>query len=98
MALDCPKCKHELAPGQKFCDNCGVRNTETLKVRTKEEIEVMKEKLLSLLSLAEEYPGVKGIAMAMVVFPQISLLEWVLGDNRDPLAPISNALGRSEGV
>jgi len=94
MALDCSKRKHELAPGQKFCDNCGTQNIE-LKIRTKEEIESMQEKLLSLI---DKYSGAKGISAMIILIPQIALLKWVLGDDRDPIAPISNALGRSEGV
>jgi len=91
MSLDCPKCKHELAPGQKFCDNCGTQNIE-VKIRTKEEIESMQEKLLSLIG---KYSGEKGLVAMAVVTPQIVLLGWVLGNDHDPTSALTNALNKS---
>jgi len=86
---DCPNCKHELAPGQKFCDNCGAAIAPK-KVRTAQEVEGF------IKSTEETRNNIEGlrerVAFALVTSPMVAMCFWFLG-GEDPSASIKKRCG-----
>lgn len=79
----CPKCGSDIVEGQKFCIECGT--AQEVKMRTKEEIMEMKEKLSAFLSSPESKNTEMGRLMfSMSVFVGMDMiLRWVLGLEND---------------
>ena len=79
--LDCPKCKHELAPGQKFCDNCGERVSAKV-VRSMGELEDKKKEIRDLIDKVSPEKGMIGLT---VLLPLLMFCIWAQGEDVDPL-------------
>ncbi|GAH48387.1 unnamed protein product [marine sediment metagenome] len=74
----CPQCGSDIVEGQKFCIECGT--AQEVKMRTKEEIMEMKEKLSAFLSSPRDSESPMGRLMfSMSVFVGMDMiLRWVL--------------------
>ncbi|GAH88817.1 unnamed protein product [marine sediment metagenome] len=79
----CPKCGSDVVEGQKFCIECGT--AQDVKMRTKEEIMEMKEKLSAFLSSPkDETSGMGRLMFSMSVFVGMdTILRWVLNLTND---------------
>jgi len=79
----CPKCGADIVEGQKFCIECGI--AQEVKMRTKEEILEMKEKLSAFLTSPKD----ENMAMGHLMFGMTAyvgmdmILRWVLGLEND---------------
>jgi hypothetical protein len=77
--MDCIKCKHELAPNQKFCDNCGM---QVSRLKTSSEIVAMADNLREAVNKMD---GASAPFLALCLQTFITL-DWVLGQtDLDPL-------------